>query len=71
MATVPHPAMARRRISLRGIVQGVGFRPFVFNLAQRIGIRGFVLNSSSGLVIEAEGPGSSVAEFVEALRAHA
>src|SRR5581483_9975751 len=44
MASVSHPAVLRRRLFLRGIVQGVGFRPFVYNLAQRHGIRGFVLN---------------------------
>jgi hydrogenase maturation protein HypF len=71
MATVLHPAIVRRRICLRGIVQGVGFRPFVFNLAQRIGIRGFVLNSSSGLTVEAEGPDRAVDEFLTSLRTEA
>ena len=68
MATVPHSAIVRRRISLRGIVQGVGFRPFVYNLAKNIGIRGFILNSSSGVTIEAEGADEAVEEFLDALR---
>jgi len=40
-----------------GVVQGVGFRPFVYNLARELGIRGFVSNTSEGLIIQAEGPG--------------
>ncbi len=55
MATLTQSGILRRRICLRGIVQGVGFRPFVYNLAKNIGIRGFILNSSSGVTIEAEG----------------
>ena len=54
MSAIPHPAVARRLIRVRGIVQGVGFRPFVFNLAARLGVRGFVLNTSSGVTIEAD-----------------
>ncbi|MBI5049963.1 MAG: carbamoyltransferase HypF [Nitrospirae bacterium] len=47
--------MQRAKISIRGIVQGVGFRPFVFNLAMSSGIKGYVSNSSSGVIIDAEG----------------
>jgi hydrogenase maturation protein HypF len=47
--------MKRVRIRLRGIVQGVGFRPFVHNLAGKFGLAGYVLNSSAGLVAEVEG----------------
>ncbi len=53
----------RVRIHLRGIVQGVGFRPFVYNLARELGLGGFVLNSSSGLTAEAEGDASAVDAF--------
>ena len=70
MATVPHSSIVRRRICLRGIVQGVGFRPFVYHLAQNIGIRGFILNSSSGVTIEAEGADAAVEEFLHALHSH-
>jgi hydrogenase maturation protein HypF len=69
MATMPYPAV-RWRICVRGIVQGVGFRPFVYNLAQRIGIRGFVLNSSSGVIIEAEGSDAALEEFLATVRTH-
>lgn len=47
-------ALVRKRIQLRGVVQGVGFRPFVYRIAQQCGVRGRVLNSSEGVVIEAE-----------------
>src|SRR5665648_1161453 len=42
-------------IYFNGIVQGVGFRPFVFKLAEELGIRGWVNNSSHGVTIHAEG----------------
>ncbi|MGH9515677.1 MAG: acylphosphatase, partial [Terriglobales bacterium] len=67
MATLTQSGILRRRISLRGIVQGVGFRPFVYNLAKNIGIRGFILNSSSGVTIEAEGPEAALDEFIRSL----
>jgi hydrogenase maturation protein HypF len=57
-----------RNITIRGVVQGVGFRPFVYNLAERLGLRGWVLNNSSGVEIEAEGPAEAVETFVAALR---
>jgi hydrogenase maturation protein HypF len=44
----------RRRIRVRGIVQGVGFRPFVFRLAEEEGVSGWVLNDSLGVMTEAE-----------------
>jgi hydrogenase maturation protein HypF len=50
-------------------VQGVGFRPFVFNLAHQLGLGGFVLNSSAGVVIEIEGESADLERFVETLRA--
>ena len=45
----------RLRISISGIVQGVGFRPFVYRLAQELGLNGYVLNDASGVLVEAEG----------------
>ena len=45
-----------RRLRIRGIVQGVGFRPFVFNLAQRHRLSGSVMNSPCGVEITVEGP---------------
>ena len=45
----------RRHIRVRGVVQGVGFRPFVYKLARSLGLCGYVFNSSSGVTIEVEG----------------
>lgn len=53
-------------ITIKGVVQGVGFRPFVYRKAQEYGIKGFVLNTGEGVVIEAHGERNEA--FVEALR---
>jgi hydrogenase maturation protein HypF len=58
----------RLRIRLRGIVQGVGFRPFVYNLARELRLAGYVLNSSAGLVAEVEGGSAAVEQFVRQVR---
>ena len=64
-------ALARRQIRIRGVVQGVGFRPFVHNLAQAMGLAGYVLNSSAGVVAEVEGAPAVLDRFVESLRSEA
>jgi hydrogenase maturation protein HypF len=51
------------RIRVDGIVQGVGFRPFVFGLAQRLGLAGSIVNDLRGVAIEVEGSVAHVAEF--------
>ncbi len=48
-------ASIRRRFTVRGIVQGVGFRPFIYRIATEHDLKGFVSNTSDGVVIEAEG----------------
>jgi hydrogenase maturation protein HypF len=58
----------RKRISIRGVVQGVGFRPFVYNLARSLQLTGFILNSSSGVTVEIEGPGHAIEQFLDTLR---
>jgi hydrogenase maturation protein HypF len=63
--------MRRVRIQLRGIVQGVGFRPFVYNLAQALGLSGYVLNTSAGLVTEAEGTAEAAECFIRKLTTEA
>lgn len=55
-------------ISVTGLVQGVGFRPFVYRLAHAHGVRGWVHNGERGVRIHAEGPWDAVAQFVEALQ---
>jgi hydrogenase maturation protein HypF len=62
-------AVTRARVRVDGTVQGVGFRPFVYRLAQRCGIGGFVYNDSRGVVIEAEGDPGAVAEFLRRVAA--
>ncbi|MDR1123348.1 MAG: carbamoyltransferase HypF [Elusimicrobiota bacterium] len=56
--------MLRKRIFIGGIVQAVGFRPFVYNLALKNGLCGFVLNSGRGVIIEAQGPAAAVQKFI-------
>ena len=53
----------RRRLDLRGQVQGVGFRPFVHGLASRLRLGGFVANNGLGAVVEVEGPRDDVETF--------
>jgi len=62
-------AKIRRRIVVRGTVQGVGFRPFVYRQAIELSITGFVRNDSSGVVIEAEGTSSAVEELCQRVAA--
>jgi hydrogenase maturation protein HypF len=56
---------SRVKILVRGIVQGVGFRPFVYSLARSLNLKGFVMNSSKGVTIEIEGDNNST--FIERL----
>ena len=58
----------RRRITLSGSVQGVGFRPFVYRQASRLGLGGWVLNSTAGLTIEAEGEPSRITALVKTVQ---
>ncbi|MBM4061845.1 MAG: carbamoyltransferase HypF [Planctomycetes bacterium] len=61
-------ALIRRRLACRGVVQGVGFRPAVFRLAQEFALHGFVRNDPNGACIEVQGPEAAVAAFVARLR---
>jgi hydrogenase maturation protein HypF len=60
-----------RRIRVRGIVQGVGFRPFVYGLATRAGLVGQVLNDAAGVTIEVEGETAVLDTFTTALQTEA
>jgi hydrogenase maturation protein HypF len=59
------------RISVRGVVQGVGFRPFVYQLAARHNLRGWVCNTSEDVKIEVEGEAKDIEGFVKELREQA
>jgi hydrogenase maturation protein HypF len=58
----------RTQILIRGTVQGVGFRPFVYSLATRRSLKGIVLNNSSGVVIDVEGDAASIGQFVDDIK---
>ena len=64
-------ARAGRRFQLRGVVQGVGFRPFVHRLAARLGLSGWVRNESGRVYIVVEGDPDALDAFGAALRAEA
>src|ERR687891_2777782 len=63
--------LRRTRVRVEGIVQGVGFRPFVHALAGRLGLAGLVGNDAGGVFVEVEGTGEAVERFLEALSAEA
>jgi hydrogenase maturation protein HypF len=64
---------SNRRISARveGIVQGVGFRPYVYRLAGELALGGFIRNDEHGVLVEVEGPADAVDSFLERLPAEA
>jgi hydrogenase maturation protein HypF len=61
----------RRKFQIGGIVQGVGFRPWVYQLAQRHRLSGYVFNSTLGVTIEVEGQDEDLDRFESALRSEA
>ena len=63
----PVEATSRCQVVVRGIVQGVGFRPFVYNLATRLGLAGFVRNDLGGVTIEVQGGPARVDAFLKEL----
>ena len=62
------PTIVRRRWVMRGHVQGVGYRPFLYRLARTHRVNGFVRNTVGGVQLEAEGPGDRLRAFELALR---
>jgi len=60
--------MEARRIRVRGTVQGVGFRPFVYRNSKALGLDGWVLNANEGVEIQVQGAASALDRFVEKLR---
>jgi len=61
----------RRAIEVSGIVQGVGFRPYIYRLASERGLAGWVTNTSAGVSIEVQGELEEVEDFVARLPAEA
>ncbi len=59
------------RISARGVVQGVGFRPFVYQLATKYGLKGWVCNTSEDVKIEVQGESKDLQNFIVELRGNA
>jgi hydrogenase maturation protein HypF len=73
-ASLSHTGSVRaKRIAIRvqGIVQGVGFRPFVYALAVELNLTGLVGNDTDGVFAEVEGDAKAIEDFLQALRAKA
>ena len=71
MTDKTEPKLERRAVLVCGVVQGVGFRPFVYRLAQEEGLAGFIGNDTDGVTIEIEGPAVGVEAFLRRLRSEA
>ncbi|MDR6979691.1 hydrogenase maturation protein HypF [Streptomyces sp. 3330] len=76
MSAPPPPAVVgepplRRRVTVRGVVQGVGFRPYLYGLATELALAGHVTNTPEGVVAEVEGSASAVARFCDLIAAQA
>ncbi|MDX3695772.1 carbamoyltransferase HypF [Streptomyces europaeiscabiei] len=70
-APVAEGTPLRRRITVRGVVQGVGFRPYLYGLATELALAGHVTNTPEGVVVEVEGTASAVAGFCDRIAAQA
>ena len=68
MNAAPMPSPAWERIRIRGIVQGVGFRPTVWRIANTLGVRGRVSNDGDGVIIEAWADAATLERFVHTIR---
>lgn len=60
--------LKRIHMSVRGVVQGVGFRPFVYNLARSLDLRGWVNNTAQGVALEVEGSTAALKEFARRIQ---
>jgi hydrogenase maturation protein HypF len=64
-------SLSQRKLRVTGIVQGVGFRPFVYRLARSHKLAGWVCNTSNGVEIQVAGPPASLESFVRKLSTEA
>lgn len=72
LLSLPQAAgLVRRRLEVQGLVQGVGFRPFVYRLARECRLAGWVRNTSRGVELEVEGPWQAVEDFLTRLEKEA
>ena len=72
MSSPPVPVPGRAvHVRVEGIVQGVGFRPYVYRLARELGLDGYVLNDAHGVLVSLGGPDPAVAEFLRRLEPEA
>jgi hydrogenase maturation protein HypF len=62
--------LAAARFRVRGLVQGVGFRPFVYRVARDLGLRGWVCNDPAGVLVHAEGTPDALDQLSRLLQAH-
>ena len=67
LSDLPREGRRRLRVRMRGVVQGVGFRPAVYTLALARGIAGWVLNDSEGVLMEIEGEAAPLADLLREL----
>jgi hydrogenase maturation protein HypF len=63
--------MKKYRIIITGIVQGVGFRPFIYNMSVQLGLKGWVSNTDSDVIIEIETEQSQITEYINKIRENA
>ncbi|MEU6251280.1 carbamoyltransferase HypF [Streptomyces sp. NPDC047043] len=70
-AAVAEDTVRRRRVTVRGVVQGVGFRPYLYGLATDLALVGHVTNTPEGVVVEVEGTDTAVARFCDRIAAQA
>jgi hydrogenase maturation protein HypF len=68
MATLAPGPTVRRRLEVRGIVQGVGFRPFVYRLATDLALDGWVRNDAAGVTIEVQGDAARIDRLASSVR---
>ncbi|MFF1451305.1 carbamoyltransferase HypF [Streptomyces sp. NPDC058274] len=76
MSSTPSTVVAgdtprRRRVTVRGVVQGVGFRPYLYSLATELALSGHVTNTPEGVVAEVEGAAWAVTQFCDRIATHA